>query len=222
MLARYARRNVSSHASPFCAQRAQPAFASPVTQSLARARSRTLVPGRSLTRPTPRHQSATRLVSMRVARLLLATARALGRVTRFECRGCNSPVLVGLQFWRAVRDGSNGASRPCFLLREHGSATSPASLRWSEIAPRVLRLVPATSPVAVGDGAHATSARMRRQTVLLLHCGSLWLRCSCLRVWASALPLCAAHRLSWRMGRDSELSVRCTPLRCAAVRDQPC
>jgi hypothetical protein len=64
----------------------------------------------------PRHRAATRPVSERAARRPFATARALRRVSRFGHRGCNSPVLVGLQFWRAVRDGKLGASRLGGLL----------------------------------------------------------------------------------------------------------
>ncbi len=83
----------------------------------------------------------------------------------------------------------------------------------------MLRLVPATAPVAISGGAHATSARGRRQTVVLgvalapatmLMLPRLGLRCRPRR----------HPSLSWRVGRDSELSARCTPRRCAAVRDQ--
>jgi hypothetical protein len=169
----------------------------------------------------PRHRAATRPVSERVARRPFATARALRRVSRFGYRRCNSAARVGLRFWRAVRDGKHGASRLAFFLREHGSVTSPASLRWSDVAPRVLRLVPATSPVAVRGGAGATSARcadrLRALACQFAPATMLMLARLCLRHHCHA----KRRRRSWRVGRDSELSVRGTPLRCAAVRDQP-
>jgi hypothetical protein len=51
-----------------------------------------------------------------------------------------------------------------------------------------------------------------------LACQSLRLRCSCLRVWAFALCHAKHRRLSWRVGRDSDIQLSSLRLRSACVR----
>jgi hypothetical protein len=106
-------------------------------------------------------------------------------------------VLVGLQFWRAVRDGKHGASRLGGLLALRRSQDSAPRARLRAIAgltargascARVLRLVPAT--------AHSRVLRLRfalprRCADRLCYCCTAVRSGYDARACASGPPLCS-------------------------------
>ncbi len=95
-------------------------------------------------------------------------------------------------------------------LREHGIGCRPRSA-GSEFGGECLlrRLTPQSAAPATRTN--------RRRLRGLAHAPSLRLRCSCGRVWASARDMRQPRRLPPGAGLTPSVSVRFTPLRCAAA-----
>ena len=192
MLARCARWNVSSHASPFCAQ-SRATGARALSHSVAgRARSRTLMPGRSLTRPCPGTGPQRVSVRERAASGPFATARAI--ITSPPVRV--SPLQLTSTGWWMVLARCPGRETRRFAPRWTARAEALAGQCAVSTArcgrrphsagmfsARVLRLVPATAH------SRLCGCASRYRDDAPTDCGlwrgsSLRLRCSCLRVWA--------------------------------------
>jgi len=215
-------------AAAFCAQRAQPAWASSVSESLHARGTPTLMPGRVLTHPCPGTGRRLRSsespppppLSYQRARHYASPSSKVAVAIHPSWLADGSGALVGVRRSSALarlaansRCALGAGARPP-MLREHGSVPPPASLRG---------LVQRES--ASSRACDTTLARQRRRwrdrrTRAPTDCAvrrvsrSGYASRSC-----EAGPALSATSnrtdCPGAVGRDSEISVRCTPFRTA-------